>query len=361
MDPNDSTRPTGDPVTAQVVGPASQTPPARRRPWRTFLLVLLLLAAPLVLLALAGSMLLNMLLLGGSFDTQSRVREKFHSHSRSAESKIAIISIEGVILGGDGFIKKQIDQAQRDEDVKAVVLRVNSPGGTITGSDYIYHHLNELASERGIPLVVSMGGLAASGGYYVAMAVGDTPKSIFAEHTTWTGSIGVIIPLYEVAELMEKLGVTENSIASHRLKKMGSFTNPLTEEERAIFQELVDDSFDRFKNVIKQGRPKFQKKPEALEELATGRIFTAEQALENGLVDRIGFIEDAVDRAIELSGLEPSEVRVVEYAPEPTVADLFVGARAHRAEIDWATILEMGTPRAYYLWTRLPPLIRSGA
>ena len=361
MDPIDPTQPSGHPVTAQVVGPPSQTPPAgQSRPWRAFLVVLLLAVTALVLLALAGSILLNMLLIGSSYDADTRVREKFHSHAPSARQKIAIISVKGVILGGDGFVKRQIDQAQKDEDVKAVVLRVNSPGGTITGSDYLYHHLSELASQREIPVVVSMGGLAASGGYYVSMAVGDTPDSIFAEPTTWTGSIGVIIPLYEVADLMKKLGVKEDSIASHRLKNMGSFAKHMTDEERAIFQELVDQSFGRFKGIIKQGRPKFQADPEALDKLATGQIFTAEQALENGLVDRIGFIEDAVDRAIELAGLDESDVRVVQYAREPTVGDLFIGAKAESPKLALAAILEMGAPRAYYLWTRLPPLIRSG-
>ena len=104
---------------------------------------------------------------------------------------MAIITVSGVIVDGDGYVKKQIERVRQDEDVKAIVLRVNTPGGTVTGSDYILHHLNRLRAERKLPLVVSMGSVAASGGYYVSMAVGDQPQSIYAEPTTTTGSIGV--------------------------------------------------------------------------------------------------------------------------------------------------------------------------
>ena len=114
--------------------------------------------------------------------------------------KIAIIDVAGAIMEGEGFVKRQIDaRAGRHRASSAVVLRVNSPGGTVTGSDYIYHHLRELVDERKLPMVVSMGSICASGGYYVAMAVGDEPDAIFAEPTTWTGSIGVIIPHYDLS------------------------------------------------------------------------------------------------------------------------------------------------------------------
>ena len=111
-------------------------------------------------------------------------------------------------------------------NLKALVVRINSPGGSISGSDYIYHHLRELNEKTQIPIVVSMGALAASGGYYASMAVGGTRDTIFAEPTTWTGSIGVIIPHYNIAGLMKEVGVVEDSIASHRLKEMGSLTRP---------------------------------------------------------------------------------------------------------------------------------------
>ena len=202
-----------------------------------------------------------------------------------------------------------------------------------------------------------MGGIAASGGYYIAMAAGTGPDVIFAEPTGFTGSIGVVIPHYNFTGMMEKIGAQEDSIASHPLKTMGSMVRPMTEKERKIFQELVDEGFKRFKDIVKSGRTKFEKDPTALDKLATGQIFTTEQAKQNGLVDKIGFIEDAIHRAIELAGLDSNDVKVIKYKPEPSLASILLGAQARRsAAVDFQTLLEMTTPRAYYLSTWLPGL-----
>lgn len=351
----DSPSPSADrPVMAEVVRPF---PTPRKRGKFGLLLTLLLLAG------LTGSALLNLVLLAGSgpFESGGKVREEYFSTSsfRQGTHKVAIISLEGVILSGEGAVKRQIDRAAADETVKAVVLRVNSPGGTITGSDYLYHHLSQLREKAGKPIVVSMGGIAASGGYYVSMAAGSTPDTIFAEPTTWTGSIGVIIPHYNASKLMQTWGVEEDSIASHRLKNMGSLSKEMTDEEREIFQALVDESFDRFKAIIRSSRPEFEKAPELLDRLATGQVFTAQQAKESGLIDRIGFIEDAVDRAIELAGLDRDDVKVVRYKAEPTLISLLLGRSAAGGGFNLKALSEMTTPQAYYLWTRLPPLIHS--
>jgi len=313
---------------------------------------------------------LGLLLLGGlalitwtpGLDSATRLQERFVSHNERAKNKVAIIAIEGTIMDGRGFVKRQIERVAKDEDVKAVVLRINSPGGTVSGADFIYHHLTKMAAERQIPIVVSMGSLAASGGYYVAMAVGHRPDTIFAEPTTWTGSIGVMIPHFNVAKLMSDWGVEQDSVLSHPLKGMGSVTRKMTEEERAIFQALVDDSFARFKEVIKQGRAKFQADPAALDKLATGQVFTAQDAVKNGLVDRIGFQEDAVEQAIKLAGLSEDDVRVVDYKPEFSVVDLLLGqAKASRNGLDIGALAELATPKAYYLCTWWPPLLSSRA
>lgn len=338
-------------VPAEVLRPA---PVAPRRPRRWPVALGVVLAT-----LLAGSMLLNLVLLAlaaSPLDSTDSLREKYlyRDKYRSGADKVAILNLEGVIIDGDRFIGTQIEQAAHDDDVRAIVLRVNSPGGTISGSDYIYHHLKKLAEEKGIPLVVSMGSLAASGGYYVSMAVGPTPDTIYAEPTTWTGSIGVIIPHYNLAELMEKIGADEDSIASHRLKGMGSITRPMTEEEKQIFQELVDESFNRFKGIIRSGRPKFAKDPGALDALATGQVYTAEQALKSGLIDRIGFLDDAVERAIELAGLDRGDVTVVEYKPLPTLTSLLLGANMRQPGFDLSAMLDLTAPRAYYLYSRVP-------
>ena len=161
------------------------------------------------------------------FDSTGGIQEKFHSGSTSARSKVAIIDVSGVIGMSDDFVKKQIDRVREDENVKAVVVRVDSPGGTITGSDYILHHLTELKRDRELPLVVSMGSIAASGGYYVSMAVGDTPNTIYAEPTTTTGSIGVIIPHYDVSGLLARYDVKDDSIVTHPRNQLLIMTLPI--------------------------------------------------------------------------------------------------------------------------------------
>ncbi len=355
------------PIPAQVVPQPAPPPPPRKSRFFGRLVMAFLLFVFL------GSLALNLLLLVAvgltglaSAGEEGRVRERvLSSWNPHGTSKVAVLSVEGTILSGGGFFKQQIDHARRDiknGTLKAIVLRVNSPGGTISGSDYMLHHLRKLVKDsKGakIPIVVSMGGIAASGGYYVSMCVGDTSDTIFAEPTTWTGSIGVIIPHYNLARLMEKVGIQEDEIASNPLKTMGSFARKMTPEERKIFQQLVDDGFTRFKDVVKQGRPAFQKDPAALDKLATGQVFTADQALKNGLIDRIGFVEDAVDRAIQLAGLDPTDVKVVRYKAEPGLSHLLFGKTRAQPAFDLAAVLESATPRAYYLCTWLPALAGS--
>ncbi len=307
------------------------------------------------------------------YDTTSGTLEKYVSGKKMADNKIAVIRVSGVILSGSGFVKKQIDRIRKDKSVKAVVLRINSPGGTISGAHYLYHHLSELRKERNLPIVVSMGSIAASGGYYLAMAAGKGEDLIFAEPTTTTGSIGVIIPYYNASDLMAKIGVQDQSIKSHPLKDMLSMTRPLTDEERAIAQEYVDAAFRRFKRVILESRPQLKGEdadsvvdPKTGKDLATGQIFTAEQALEYQLIDRIGFLEDAVARAREMAGLSESNSRVVEYHARPTLLSSLTGVEAqtpldttlhnpHPAARFW----EATAPQAYYLATTVPPLMHS--
>lgn len=291
-------------------------------------------------------------------------QEKFHSLSETAQQKIAIINVSGAIMESDGFVKKQIDRVREDDSVVGVVLRIDSPGGTVTGSDYLYHHLRELREERELPLVVSMGSMCASGGYYIAMAVGDTENTIFAEPTSWTGSIGVVIPHYDFSGLLQNYDIKDDSIASHKYKLMGSPTRKLDPEERAeereLFQELVNISFESFKEIVKSGRPEFRNDPAALDKVATGQIFTAKQAVDNGLVDEIGFVEKAIERAAELAGHDPESLRCVKYDPPPNPFESLMGVKAPQPNMlagDLRTFLDLTAPRAYYLCTWLPAVL----
>lgn len=311
----------------------------------------------------AGFILSALLLIGRSlasndyFSNTADVDEKYHSGSKTGKNKVAIISVSGTILDGS-FVKQQIDRARQDDKVKAIVLRVASPGGTITGSDYIYHHLTKLRQERDqLPLVVSMGSVAASGGYYVAMAVGDQQEAIFAEPTTWTGSIGVLIPHYDVSGLMARFDVKDDTLATHPRKQLMSMTRPISDDDRQLLQGYLNDAFARFKTVIREGRPTFRKAPAVLDKLATGEIFTANQALQHGLIDKIGFLEDAIERAMQLANLDEDETCVVEYRRLSSLLPIPFLSEGRASEQELGRLLDMSTPQAFYLASTFPALL----
>lgn len=280
----------------------------------------------------------------------------------AATKKIAIIDVDGAIMHSDGYPKWQVDQIRDDENVVAIVLRVDSPGGTVTGSHYLWHQLKELRSEKKIPIVVSMGGICASGGYYISMAVGNEADTIWAEPTTWTGSIGVILPHYDLSALLKKWDIKDDSITSNPIKSAGSMTREMTAEERKIFQDLIDESFADFKAIVKAGRPNLT--DEQLTKATTGQIFTAKQALELGLVDKLGFLEDAVAHAAKLAGLtDPKSYRAVKYN-KPT--SLFGDAGSLLGKSPASTdslgramqhLQTIATPRMYYLWPAALPSV----
>ncbi len=285
-----------------------------------------------------------------SDDAHNKVEERYHSLNKEGVHKVAIIEVDGTIMDSE-TVRRQCEKATADENVKAIVLRVDSPGGTVTASDQMYHYLRKMLTTRKIPLVVSMGGMAASGGYYISMACGDEKDVIFAEPTTWTGSIGVIIPHYDVSGLLAKWDVSEDSIKSGPMKQVGNPARKMTPEERALLQGLVTDSFDRFKSIVEAGRPKFRGDKAAIEKVTTGAVFSSKQAVELGLVDKIGFLEDAINRALELASLQPGTTKVVEYRKQKTFVDALVGDSAAKARgSELRALLDLATPRAFYLY-----------
>lgn len=295
----------------------------------------------------------------GAFDEilvenkEKTVTEKFISGNRQADYKVVILTIEGLITSNaDGFVAKQIRRVLSDGSVKAVVLRVESPGGTMSGSDYYLYQLKQMKAKRDIPVVVSMGSMATSGGYYVAM-VGD---EIYAEPTTITGSIGVIASLFDASDLFEKIGVEPNLITSGRHKAMGSITKPLSEEERAIWQHLIDENFARFKQIIREGRKDFADAPEELDKLATGQIFTANEAVANKLIDTIGFLEDAIKQAGELAKLDEDDYRVIQYTPKLSALDVLLEARSPNKLLNTKTLSEITIPKLYLVCPYVLPV-----
>ncbi len=266
---------------------------------------------------------------------------------------VAIVRVEGVILSGsppvspfgDGGaysdqIVEHLEQAQEDSSVKAIVLRVNSPGGSVVASDEIYQQMLEVEK----PIVVSMGELAASGGYYIS-APADV---IMANPATLTGSIGVITQVPNLEELMEKIGVEVVVIKSGIHKDEGSPFREMTEEEKAIWQAIIDEAYGQFVAIVAEGRDLPEEK---VREIADGRVYTGKQAMELGLVDELGNLPEAIDRAAELGGIE-GEPRLVEYHRPPTLFESFFGSLVSPFQpFDLAKLLDLeGRPSLQYLY-----------
>ena len=273
--------------------------------------------------------------------------EKFHSGDEYAEDKIARIEVGFTIMPPftTRFLKT-VEAVAEDDAVKGVLLIIDSPGGLVSDSHEIYHKLQHLSEKK--PIYVQMKGIAASGGYYIAMGAGpDSP--IYAEPTTWTGSIGVIIPRYDATELAAKVGVTADSMATGPLKDTMNPLKKLTDREREVWSEILDESFVQFLTVIDNGRKNLNM--DQIRELATGQVYTANQALKNGLVDKISFEDETIKEfAIQL-GL--SEYQVVQYSYPLTLTETILGAstKTSAAKIDPVSkLLESGSPRAMYLF-----------
>lgn len=263
---------------------------------------------------------------------------------------VAIIRVEGIMLSSDdpdfpgpysARIIADLHAAEADETVKAIVLRVNSPGGTVTSAAQIHE---VLVDEMNKPVIVSMSGVAASGGYYISAPA----DFIFARPDTTTGSLGVVLTLYNAEELIEEIGVDVITITSGPNKTIGSPWQDLTPEQRDIFETSIAEAYDEFVQVIADGRHLSE---EVVLELADGRTYTGRQAAENGLIDELGNLQDAIDKAADMGGIV-GEPRIVEYERLPNLEQLLTGfsSRLNRNEADeiMTLINEMTTPSLEY-------------
>ncbi|MBI2413343.1 MAG: signal peptide peptidase SppA [Deltaproteobacteria bacterium] len=235
-------------------------------------------------------------------------------------SKILLIDISGVITDSDkkdglfsskqnmtARIKEELDKASEDDDVKAVVLRIDSPGGAVTTSDIIAHEIKKFKDRKKVPVIAELMDVAASGGYYIAAA----SDRIIAHPTTVTGSIGVVAFSVNASGLLEKIGIANQTIKSGDKKDIGSPLRPMTPDEKAVLQSIIDDLYERFLDVVMDGRKGSFTRDE-LKTIADGRVFTARQALDLKLIDEIGYLDDAIEAA--KSKADVKEARVVTYA-----------------------------------------------
>ncbi len=274
--------------------------------------------------------------------------------------RVAVIDISGILMNAEEFelfaegehvvsqVVEQLDAAANDGRVKAVVLRINSPGGTVTASDILYEEIKAFREKTGKPVVAFFQDVAASGGYYLACAADE----IIAQRTSVTGSIGVIMQMVDLTGTLAKLGIKAEAITSGAFKDAGSPLRPMKAEERAVFQAMIDGFHQQFVAVVDEGRPGLDR--EGVVKLADGRVYIAEQALEAGLIDGIGTIHDAVAAAKERAGVERAHVVTYRrpltwtpniYAQGPGRASLNVNLLNIEGPWDWTI-----RPRFLYIW-----------
>jgi protease IV len=374
------------------VRPAPPPPPPRGGSgWRVLFVLLLLGSLGLNVLLICGGLMIGGLSTDGA--DGAPVREKFHGGTSGATDKVAVVAVEGVIMEGAlAFAHKQIDRAASDKTVKAVVVRIESPGGTITASDDLHRRLVHLRdgttpkyanqSPAGKPLVVSMGNLAASGGYYIAMPAkkaGDE-KKIFAEPTTITGSIGVYASFPDIHKLGEKYGIGMKMIKAGDIKGSGSLFHEMSPQERQPWDDMVTHAYDRFLGVVADGRPPLTKDQLAHEVVmegevpliddkgnaiktdgkpstehftrkrADGGIFTAEEAVKFGLADAVGTVDDAIAEAAKQAGL--TKYRAVTYERPLTLLSALSGGESASTTVgptDLGRLIGGLGPRVWFL------------
>ncbi len=280
--------------------------------------------------------------------------EEVLREDNGAVSKIAVIEVHGVITGekiDEGFsmvdvIKAQLKRAEEDSRVKACILRVDSPGGEVLASDEIYRAIADFQSKARKPVIASMGSLAASGGYYISSPC----RWIVANELTITGSIGVIMSSWNYRGLMDKVGLLPQTYKSGRFKDMLSGSKrpeEITDEEKAMVQGLIDETFAKFKSVVQEGREQAYQKnknnkgrelSDDWQDYADGRVLSGTEAYKLGFVDELGGFDDAVERAKLLVGI--SNANLIEYQQRYDLSDFF---RIFGKSESKAVKIELGT------------------
>ena len=235
----------------------------------------------------------------------------------SGGQKIAVVELEGVIYDSKSTVR-QLERHRKNSSIKAIVLRINSPGGGVAASQEIYQAVKRV-TQNDKPIVVSMGSVAASGAYYAAL--GAAP--IMANPGTTTGSIGVIAEIPNISKLLDKLGISFTVIKSGKFKDTGSPYRTMTQSERSYLQKWIDDAFNQFVDAVSMERGLPRKE---ILKLADGRVYTGLQALKAGLVDTLGTFQDAVRLAADMAGIK-GEPRLVWQHPRRrvTIFDLLFG------------------------------------
>ena len=282
-----------------------------------------------------------------------------------AKEKVLILDVSGIISStvNPGLFARESDilskvyyrleKAAEDKRVKAVILRLDTPGGEATASDILYNEILKFKQKNKIPVVGLMMGVAASGGYYIASAC----DYVIAHPSTVTGSIGVISIFPNLEELFSKIGIKMNVIKSGEMKDSGSAFRDMTEEEKKIFQAVIDEFYQRFLEVVHLRR-KDNLSLEEIRKLADGRIYTARQALELKLIDEVGYFDSALQKSLSLASLK--DANVIAYTYYPTRKTNIYATNLENPSLFESTKIENLLPYLksgfYYLW--LPQVSR---
>jgi len=253
--------------------------------------------------------------------------------------KIAVVDLFGEISSSEEIVA-QLKKWKKDSSVKAIVLHIDSPGGSVAPSQEIYDEVLKVR-ESGKKVIVSMGSAAASGGYYVACAA----DKIVANPGTITGSIGVILSFPTAKGLLDKIGISWETVKSGDLKDVGSFTRAMTPEEERMLRAVIDDSYRQFVKAVADGRNKSE---DEIFPLADGSIFTGRQAYNLGLVDTLGTFEDAISMAGEMTGLGPEPDIIKEKKKKPGFFDLLRGLNNVADKV--SSNLDIRSPGLMYLY-----------
>jgi len=301
-------------------------------------------------LSMLGNVMLFLMLVGVAVlvaagkGEKKFIEEVIQDGPRTA--KIAIVSINGIIDEQQARdVYWQLKTARDDKNVKGLIIRVDSPGGTISGSDQIHNEIVKYRSDTNQPAVAFMQGVAASGGYYSSVACDE----IIAEPTAITGSIGVIMGYLVLQQLLEeKLGIKPIVVKAGAKKDWpSSFQMPTDEQLQYMQERIIGPAYKQFVKVVVDGRSQLTE--EDVNRLADGSIYWADKALEEKLIDGIGYLKDAIDKTKSLAGVKKAQV--IEYRKPFSIADMLSAKTNLSLKIDRRTLYEVAVPQALYLWT----------
>lgn len=324
---------------------ATLQPPKKSSAWKIFFGVILGLSILANIVLFVALIAVGV----GSFMLADTVSDEYYKEkviqSGPAEHKIAIISIDGIIENSmEKKIEEQIKIAKKDCAVKGLIIRISSPGGAVSASDRLYYYIKRYKEQTGKPVIAFMDTLAASGGYYASVAC----DKIIAEPTVITGSIGVIMGHFVLQDLLEtKLGIKPVIVKSGPKKDWPTTFEPVSDEQIAYLQDkLIKPTYERFVSIVAESR-KDVLTAEQVRALADGSIYSAQEALDNKLIDKIGYLPDAIDLAKSLTKLH--KARIIEYEKPFSFESIF-GADSIIKQFNHSALYELTTPQMMYLW-----------